>query len=962
MVLWMLVHWDGDRTFGNTNETFIGSLRNVRRYFHFPQVRRTLNYYLTELLTQYTKGSVRTETWLDVEEDSSSKVRAGKNTYTRWFQNRERAAERYIGDPFDETNFEVTEGEAETTAAAFSLSGTSPSTVYTIQVEGHPEAEVHWSNTTDWELSNIRLAEGENVLKIMGVSHEGKVRTQVEFTVNKTNGAPPVVNIAGSPASLRLGVSDELLLDATASYDPDGQPLTFQWSGPEGVAITPDAQGSTARVTFPSPGVYPIQLSVMDAGGTETAVVPQVSVYGQNGFSSFNELMLGGVWSTANISEISNYSPSAWYSLTEQAGRLTIQVLDDSAKPLGLPEPELPEPISFVELDSEWRFDDSNTAFGPEWKDPDYDDGAWNTGKGLFGFESTPLDEPGLQTDFRRDSANGLLTYYLRTEFNFDRSPVGAEFSIDHFLDDGVVYYLNGQELGRVGMPDGEITHTTQATGSTSNASLETNVLSGDGTGLLRDGVNVFAAELHNGSAGSSDAVLGARLNIAAAPKSGGELSLDGTVHPWITRPVPASEDWTMETKLTLETLQTGDFLAGLQVETEQDGGEIRYAVGYEDGKRISAFQIGANTGTVRLGSVDFESSASIEVRLARQGSQLVFSMNDETGWEEVHVAALAGGAKTIQAGPVVATEVPVSTQVSFDYVLLAEPGSARSPLAGQLIISEIMYHPEESPEPEFLEFFNAHSQPISLQGAKFRAGNPFGEYTFGDVTLAPGAYAVLVKDATVFAARHGQVAGLLGAWGGGSLANGGERIAIDDASGNVILDFRYNDKEPWPESPDGTGPSLVLVNPEASPDHGNSANWRAGMRGGTPGRGEGATGSGAFADWMTANGFADPLEDPDGDGLSHLLTFALGKDLAGAGSAVLPTAQFVGDIPGLSFRMRNGSDIDFTVEVSKDLRTWTANAELIEETDNGDGTSMVLYRAADAGTPQFFRLKVATP
>ena len=920
------------------------------------------------MLTQHTNGSVRTETWLDLEEDASTNYRASKSKFTRWFTGRERAAENYIRAPFDE-DFAITGGDAETAESSIAISGTSPSSVYTIQVDGHPEAQVEWESTTEWTISNILLGEGQNVLKVTGVNHEGLLREQAEFTAIKTTGAAPIASLVSTPRSMRLSVSEELLLDASASFDPDGDAVVFEWTPPGGTAsFATEDYGSKARVTFPVPGVYKFELSLKDSAGNVSVIRPEVSVYGEDGFSSFNDVTLGQFWTPKDVTEIANFSPSAWYSLTEQPGRLTIQVIDDSAKSRAFLPPELPEPVVVFDLDAEWSYDDSNTDFGDAWTAPGFDDSGWPIGMGMFGFESSELAEP-IRTTFRRDSAGGLLTYYLRKEFAFDRDPVGSEIIIDHFLDDGVVYYLNGREIGRAGLPAGEITHTTQATGSTSNAALTAQAVTADGTGVLQEGVNVIAAELHNEKAGSSDAVLGTRLKIAAVPKSGEVSSLDGVVHPWIPRPISDSGDWTLETKLTLETLQLGDFLTGLQVETKQGGNEIRYAVGYDNGTSISAFLISATAGASRLASVDFDASSTVAVRIARRGNDIVFAWDSGPGWEDFHSAGLAEGSTVVKGGPFVSTEVPVSMQVSFDYVMLSNPGSTRSPLAGSLLLSEIMYHPSETPEPEFLEFFNAHSEPISLNGVTIRARNPFDEFKFGDVTLQAGAFAVLAKDQAVFQARYGNIGNFLGSWGGGSLGNGGERIAIFDASGQVILDFTYDDRAPWPEAADGDGPSLLLIDPASSPDHGQAQNWRSGVAGGTPGRGESA-GDATFTAWMAVNGFTDPLADPDGNGLSHLVTFALGADLIALPQSALLNAVSVqsgdGQFPALQFRKRNGTTLNYTIEVSGDLKLWsTGNAVLESETDNGDGTSTVVYRGASVPGKdqlQFMRLRVAIP
>jgi hypothetical protein len=51
-----------------------------------------------------------------------------------------------------------------------------------------------------------------------------------------------------------------------------------------------------------------------------------------------------------------------------------------------------------------------------------------------------------------------------------------------------------------------------------------------------------------------------------------------------------------------------------------------------------------------------------------------------------------------------------------------------------------------------------------------------------------------------------------------GNLSNQGEQVKLDDAQGNTIVDFEYGANDPWPESADGFGASLVLIDPVGTP------------------------------------------------------------------------------------------------------------------------------------------------
>ncbi len=156
-------------------------------------------------------------------------------------------------------------------------------------------------------------------------------------------------------------------------------------------------------------------------------------------------------------------------------------------------------------------------------------------------------------------------------------------------------------------------------------------------------------------------------------------------------------------------------------------------------------------------------------------------------------------------------------------------------PTAATLAIGEIMYHPASGdPAGEFIELVNLSSTDgLDLTGVHFSDGV---EFTFPlGFTLDPGERAVLVADQAAFAAAHPDVA-IAGTYSG-ALNNGGERIALADSTATDFLAFTYDNNNPWPESPDGQGTSLVLIAPETAPDNSRPENWRASTTiGGNPG------------------------------------------------------------------------------------------------------------------------------
>ncbi|HYE30116.1 MAG TPA: lamin tail domain-containing protein [Methylomirabilota bacterium] len=158
-----------------------------------------------------------------------------------------------------------------------------------------------------------------------------------------------------------------------------------------------------------------------------------------------------------------------------------------------------------------------------------------------------------------------------------------------------------------------------------------------------------------------------------------------------------------------------------------------------------------------------------------------------------------------------------------------------------ELVITEIMYNPPDVPgEPgvdgeefEFVELKNTSNRELDLSGVHFSTGI---DYTFANGTrLGPGQFIVLVSNPQAFTAKYPR-ARVSGAFTN-NLANGGETLTLNHATGTVIARLAYSDDAPWPTSADGTGFSLTLINPNVAATPTSASAWRASSAvGGSPG------------------------------------------------------------------------------------------------------------------------------
>lgn len=178
------------------------------------------------------------------------------------------------------------------------------------------------------------------------------------------------------------------------------------------------------------------------------------------------------------------------------------------------------------------------------------------------------------------------------------------------------------------------------------------------------------------------------------------------------------------------------------------------------------------------------------------------------------------------------------------EVAVLEYEGQSLSAAQQFLRITEIMYHPAPPPpggnfgkeEFEFLELKNIGASSLHLTDVRFTEGIAFSFPASGVTNLGPGEYVLVVRNRAAFESRYGTTHPVAGEYTG-NLDNAGERLRLEDAVGEVILDFAYDDE--WYPITDGGGFSLVIVNEHAPwSSWGESTSWRPSvLTGGAPGQ-----------------------------------------------------------------------------------------------------------------------------
>ena len=205
--------------------------------------------------------------------------------------------------------------------------------------------------------------------------------------------------------------------------------------------------------------------------------------------------------------------------------------------------------LNLLTWNSSWRYEPSGTDLGTAWLANSYDDDPWFTGQGMFYGTNPAASFPvPINTLLTFTTPTEQSTFYFRTHFTVNTNTAGYSLVASHYIDDGAVLYLNGQECYRYNMPAGTISYTSLATASISgNATLQgpitlpiTNLLQGD---------NVLAVEVHQSALTSSDITLALTLDLSKSVTNitGAALVLneimannqsvtnsDGTLTDWI--------------------------------------------------------------------------------------------------------------------------------------------------------------------------------------------------------------------------------------------------------------------------------------------------------------------------------------------------------------------------------------------------------------------------------------------
>jgi hypothetical protein len=429
------------------------------------------------------------------------------------------------------------------------VSGTAPVGAATLTINGQPWS-VRWTSVSNWT-AVVPLQTGSNFFSVVGLDLKGQAvagaSNAVAYTYTGTVPSPVdavVFNeILFNPLLPGAEFVELFNTSTTNAFDLSGWQVNgLDYTFPNG--------------TFIAPRAYLVL--VKDRAAFNTVYGPGVPVFDQydgNLQSDGETLSLLKPTSTPDAFTVVDrvrYEASAPWPLTSAGASLQLRdAAQDTVRvanwAVGGTNARPAQSFPLLAYTNVWRYMQVSNLDGVNWTATNYNDAAWPGGRGLLAYEGntaiTPLTNTWLNAPTQ--AINNVVSghaYYFRTKVVVTNELTGFTVNADARLDDGGVFYVNGQEAKRVRHADGVVV---------TNTSITTDIVPGGDAinpdlftldpGLFRVGTNVLAVEVHQNRLDSSDIVFGLALtanfagytNLVAQATPGAANSTTVTLPPF---------------------------------------------------------------------------------------------------------------------------------------------------------------------------------------------------------------------------------------------------------------------------------------------------------------------------------------------------------------------------------------------------------------------------------------------
>lgn len=146
----------------------------------------------------------------------------------------------------------------------------------------------------------------------------------------------------------------------------------------------------------------------------------------------------------------------------------------------------------------EWSYYDDGSLDAANWQANDFDDSAWKKGVAPLGFGISS----SVATIVNKISQGvNIMTTYYRKKINLPDLSKTTTIHFNASVNDGAIFYVNGKEVSRYNLAEGDVTFSTKAT----SAGTRLKIVEFDvDKAMFKEGENVIAVELHNSIATNS--------------------------------------------------------------------------------------------------------------------------------------------------------------------------------------------------------------------------------------------------------------------------------------------------------------------------------------------------------------------------------------------------------------------------------------------------------------------------
>ena len=180
--------------------------------------------------------------------------------------------------------------------------------------------------------------------------------------------------------------------------------------------------------------------------------------------------------------------------------------------------------LNLSKITDVWKYNQTDQFLNQSWIAPGFNDSTanWQSGPGVIYHEDAtlPWTKSTELSDATHPYTSARRTYYFRRTFTLADPASVTALRLNTLIDDGAVFYINGQEVKRVGMATGTVDYNTFANRNVPDAVVEGEFLLP--TNVLVAGVNTIAVEVHQTGTSSSDITFGMTLdateNVTAQP------------------------------------------------------------------------------------------------------------------------------------------------------------------------------------------------------------------------------------------------------------------------------------------------------------------------------------------------------------------------------------------------------------------------------------------------------------